>query len=79
VFNVQIGASPCEMGYHFCDDESRMICCAGRYTSFFLEARWDLAHGGFRFTTQASIVPMQRPFPSCQDGVDSQYNCERMV
>ena len=51
----------------------------GQYTSFFLEVRWAAAQGGFRFTTQASIVPMARPFSSCSGDLSVKYNCKRMV
>ena len=51
----------------------------GQWSTFFLEARWAAADGGFRFTTQQSIVPVKLPFDSCKDDPDTALNCKRMV
>ena len=51
----------------------------GQWTTFFLEARWAADDGGFRFTTQQSIVPVAFPFVGCVDNSSSMYNCKRMV
>ena len=47
---------------------------AGQWTAFFIDVQFAEGDGGFRFTSQISVVPMARPFASCRGA-----NCSRLV
>jgi PhoPQ-activated pathogenicity-related protein len=48
---------------------------AGQWTSFLVDVKFGVLEGGFHFTTQMSIVPVERPYAPCTAGV----NCTRLV